>query len=751
MALSALEVSPHAVSMLARLNLQRKRDEFCDCVLRQKDNPDQVFPAHRCVLAASSPVFASILSSSGVLVDLQDPWLPDSLPSLLDYIYTGDLPYIKSQQQYHSLFTAACYLQVEELREALRAWKHPVVEAGESTANQQDITQIHKSGDLPLVAITDAPRGVDEIVHSSVQSYGGLPVSMFRHHTALLEALDEDKIRKSSMKDPETYRNSCESGLKHWSETDECKMKQEGEKLTKAAERGRRSPRVCSEAVPVIRHSSTAANLCLAPSGSSQRDSSAESIITQHKFHYGKHSQVISDDIKFNVTPSHEGALQDICYKPRVDLSRCSRSSSFGHSPNIHIYSDSLQSSTKPPRDYFVLQNNKSELPFLKAEKHPQKVRLDIEPQSDSVPEVHPLEGDVEEEHSDSLGCAAELNVQESKTNTSGPSASVLHKSDLDITDTAVDIKQHTVVATLGPSPRKITGCLSSFKCYSSPEPEEITETRLTFPMPTEQHMSDQAVSQSYSGHVQYHCLTEEMHKGCDKEHIDYSNASSNEEEEGAFSQQFATGSSDQVVLLDISTKPSEHHVSRGRSLKRRATTEVQDGIEIDIKGKFQAKSSVGASSKLDKTTNMKDQSRSEEEVIEKVSVVGTVSNSISRGTVSSSVIVSDSLHTSMSSISSVCTSPSSSFSSSSTCLAVNTAAVCPSVSHPFQCHLCVRSFSQRGSLNRHVRSHLGVRPFPCPHCPMTFSRQYRVVEHMRVHQRCVLRNDFQMTSDSLI
>lgn len=58
------------------------------------------------------------------------------------------------------------------------------------------------------------------------------------------------------------------------------------------------------------------------------------------------------------------------------------------------------------------------------------------------------------------------------------------------------------------------------------------------------------------------------------------------------------------------------------------------------------------------------------------------------------------------------------------------------STTHPFQCSMCERAFSQRGSLNRHMRSHLGVRPYACPQCSMTFSRQYRVTEHMRVHQR---------------
>ncbi|XP_039649987.1 uncharacterized protein LOC120555386 isoform X3 [Perca fluviatilis] len=90
-----MEVAPcvqkansRAASLLASLNLQRGRAQFCDCVVRQRQNLSQLHPAHRCVLAASSPVLASILSSSGALVELQAPCLSDSvLPPTLGKMF----------------------------------------------------------------------------------------------------------------------------------------------------------------------------------------------------------------------------------------------------------------------------------------------------------------------------------------------------------------------------------------------------------------------------------------------------------------------------------------------------------------------------------------------------------------------------------------------------------------------------------------------------------------------------------------
>lgn len=54
----------------------------------------------------------------------------------------------------------------------------------------------------------------------------------------------------------------------------------------------------------------------------------------------------------------------------------------------------------------------------------------------------------------------------------------------------------------------------------------------------------------------------------------------------------------------------------------------------------------------------------------------------------------------------------------------------------PFPCNICGKMFTQRGTMTRHMRSHLSLKPFACEECGMRFTRQYRLTEHMRVHSR---------------
>ncbi|XP_051919532.1 hypermethylated in cancer 2 protein-like [Hippocampus zosterae] len=114
------DVGRHAASLLASLNHQREQANLCDCVLRQREDPAHLYPAHKCILAASSPVLASILSTTGSLVDLQAPCLAHSVLELvLDFIYTGVPPPARSWQQYCDLLAAAHLLEMEQLQEAL--------------------------------------------------------------------------------------------------------------------------------------------------------------------------------------------------------------------------------------------------------------------------------------------------------------------------------------------------------------------------------------------------------------------------------------------------------------------------------------------------------------------------------------------------------------------------------------------------------------------------------------------------------
>lgn len=326
----------------------------------------------------------------------------------------------------------------------------------------------------------------------------------------------------------------------------------------------------------------------------------------------------------------------------------------------------------------------------------------------------------------------------------------------------------------------------------------EITEPQVTFAMPVD-NMYDTAHSiagQSYRGHLHYHCLPQEdthfLHKDADHKHShlrypDYSDQSSDEEEAGTFSspdhsspRQNLTTTTDQVLLLDISAKPAELFVSyKHRSEEEEGgvasckNDSFGKGAGNDDKQqrnegtsamgtnnrKIRARAKFGATSFNDgyikswvTGTNIgerksagKDETTARTDIMHKAEQVGEVSNhkegesQTCTMTVCSPPHVPDTVQVSRSSTLSACIAPTLSAS-----MPTNISAHLSTPLHqPFQCSLCERSFSQRGSLNRHVRSHLGVRPFPCPCCPMTFSRQYRVTEHMRVHQRCTLGSDF--------
>ncbi|KAG8555058.1 hypothetical protein GDO81_017567 [Engystomops pustulosus] len=111
---SLRSVERHAHLVLQQMEKMRQQLEFCDLHLHIGQ---EVFGAHKLVLAASSPYFAALLSggmkeSSGDVVRIQEVE-PPIFQLLLDFIYTGSV--LISPENVQELMTAADMLQLSHV------------------------------------------------------------------------------------------------------------------------------------------------------------------------------------------------------------------------------------------------------------------------------------------------------------------------------------------------------------------------------------------------------------------------------------------------------------------------------------------------------------------------------------------------------------------------------------------------------------------------------------------------------------
>ncbi|XP_055363272.1 hypermethylated in cancer 2 protein-like [Betta splendens] len=653
----------HAAALLTRLNLQRQQARFCDCVVRQKQSPAQLYPAHRCVLAASSPVLGSVLSSAGVLVELQAPCLSGAvLALLLDYVYTGALPRTGTQEQYHSLLAAARHLQMDALQQDLCEWERSRARAAhggsESPGNGGS------SRDLCVQAAeAEAKQNTEEEEEARTGSSSHRAASRLspQNHTPNISSTTEgysaSRVHADARGDRFHPAGTARAGT--WQNNTHEEMGTGGPPASPAS-----PPRPRRGAVPVICHSGGASAL---------RASAAAA--------HGAAGQVHS---------GHE--LEDLGYRSSAD-----QTGAEDNPPPTQKLCDQCVGDQSDPSSRAGHSVEVDEEPDDGSERRRVSASAATDQRSDHAPPPVDSKGEAREEvlpaqrspasHRDLYEPHAALHARLRRAAASEQRQRDPHEPDA----AALDRPGAPRAGPPAPDPRARleTG---GFDWSTSPDRDKTSDAEASEPLFGFAFPEDGAAGQSYRGHVHYHCIPQD-----EPPHPHRSPA------QGPRRRNFTAGTPEQFLLLDISTKPAELLVSykdradpdqRGAEGDRDGTS----GVEID---------GTSGASVLEAGTHLD----------------AECSHSAPRKSNLRAALVREASEDGS-----------------------RAGARGPPVSarhHAFRCSLCERAFSQRGSLNRHVRSHLGVRPFPCPRCPMTFSRQYRVTEHMRVHQRCSLGADF--------
>lgn len=678
-------------------------------------------------------MLAAVLSSCGAVVELQAPCLSDSvLEVVLDYIYTGVLTTTSGQQQYCSLLAAACHLEMDGLQDAIMHWQ-------QTEANEGNITNEAKS---VCYSISECPVST---VHSG----------SFIQESTRIPQRSPSKCSTPSSSSPCCRAVSviCHSSSNHPS----------------------RQASACSSSAPVSQ------------SGSPDSGSIIDGVTTLHENEYDQ--QNLEDaygtpDLEYNGSSD-----QDVQGESSMDQSdavkkdyKCIKEDCFitesdedmgkvlSHVTDSNAHCDSVQSDYNTRVDSVLQNRNYSK---FNREKHTTDY-------SDYLPSKHqPV--DCSDSQDTSLMTKKEPSVLSKEPRTVGPLpveesftendpqfedlcpkgeeteehsyycrsaddvAFSQHGKDSDKRDTVLTSKRLCADVCHTSSVQNAAGRRTSLD-FEQISDTKIAEPHSTFTKTTDSSLSDPAYSVeglSYCGHLDYHCLSQTDPGQPVHFSPDSSDWSSDEEEAGLVS---GSWPANQVLLLDSSTKPAELLVpyihrceeeGKGVAFGQKHTNVTAIG---DDDGELQDEAVLGADGK--------DRSRPRAEVLQKVGSWEV--EEISSCTVAKNQNVPLTVCTSLTVPAYV---PASMPSTLSPSMPTNVSDHLPTPGRPhhFQCSLCHRSFSQRGSLNRHTRSHLGVRPFPCPRCPMTFSRQYRVTEHMRVHERCALGDNYVKPPTSLI
>ncbi|KAL4640879.1 hypothetical protein GN956_G11689 [Arapaima gigas] len=621
------KVPAHVLVLLKNLNYQRERGQFCDCVIRLQLSPGKLYLAHKNILAASSPVLASLLSSQGTLLDLQFPDLThETLELLLEFIYTGSLPPPGLEDSLHS---AATCLEMEELLHALD-YRWTVSSESpknmEADENASNLTRFVKAQTTERTNKTESHCQVSEWRR---QSYEVVPVI---HHAGDLN--HNFKVYDTSVKGTTHSGLSAEHhglsratgqepvmpGTKHPTYCSVIRDTVSDKVLDTVTETPHRChpgakkdvvAEVCTKGKSVITNS-----LCPGTAGECIR-----SVHTIAQCSPVKQSNDASTEISsLTVFIDQEGRFDqqpvDIC----SHLSKTLKSHRMAESGNLPL--------TKLPHSK---NNDNIPSPNLNNSPADLKIRANADRQSAKKKKYNLIKC-----VADDCQCSSDSWSPENRNSYS---------------QTCVEKRLDETIAT-NPDPWNVTAnsCTENDgvaqKITKAPTSTITTQKDTGLSIPDVGREKECFFRQQqndlpdYHGQVTYHYLHSQRR------------GTSNSEDEGL-----------NRVVADVDVSAREHP----RISPKQPAVDFSESMETP-----------GGSS------SSSNQSHSQ------TSPMGLVG------------------------------------------------------AQQYKCTVCERAFSQRGSLNRHLRSHLGVRPYPCPRCPMTFSRQYRVLEHLRVHQRSC--HSFQRT-----
>ncbi|XP_069045157.1 hypermethylated in cancer 2 protein-like [Lepisosteus oculatus] len=695
-----LPVSSHALTLLRELNSQRQSGQFCDCVIRLQLHPEKLYIAHRSVLAASSPLLASLLPSQGSLLDLGCPTLtPEAMGLLLEFIYTGTLPPLDLKD---SVLSAAVYLEMEQLLQALghrgaallgspgRGESAPVKEQASA---ESEALRTHRKRrlaeyqpvprDLPSPLLNGKPEQTTPLVPSCEV----VPV-----------------IRRASTRGkPEKTSSFPGTQTPLPSQIPGSDMLDLGFHCGESKEAG-----------------SGDQGITVSRSGNQPKS---------HGLQYGTGSYGILKQANWPSALSGTAGAEPPC--PLSNPTAAESESSKTSSENSVIISRAaaLAESTGPHRAAVTECDDPWDFDEAKGDfwgEAAERCAVGLAAQSERavVHESTPMRPQACEGVSDSrtrsgLGTEKWPLVPEGALGSNTRTATIQPFSALGSRSPAVVVDDGDNVAAEVHNPGRSENETCSFLTVCGAENDPVHQgeyshtSTASMGVQTGRNELSQGNGNSSNSDVDTRtfvmagggkgCGAMEKREDCRGEKcVFFTNTTG--EDTGEFPTDIddaAARAQRGIRNINRNTRDSEE---KWEGLNRRENGE--NALQI-----YQAQVTYSCIVKENpEAAEMRDSDNVFANTAFERDPAGLCQPKHSVAVLESALGKDTMVNYS--------------------CCAL------PTVAQPYQCSVCERIFSQRGSLNRHMRSHLGVRPYPCPQCPMTFSRQYRVMEHLRVHQR---------------